>query len=172
MMWFSQGARHRKLAWMWKIKFSGWHSTEADFDKCLYEMSDSSFREKYMPRIMFHFYQCFYRRSIKEGANYACAKDRNCDITMETRNSCRFCRFQKCLTLGMSKEGKYCCDALSSDLLQLVIYTLWKSETLKDFNLKEEHEVHMLVLSICLKFNSLHVYGRNYRHLQCQTQKE
>ncbi|XP_022091339.1 zygotic gap protein knirps-like [Acanthaster planci] len=49
--------------------------------------------------------KCFYRRSIKEGANYACAKDRNCDITMETRNSCRFCRFQKCLALGMSKEG-------------------------------------------------------------------
>ncbi|XP_071832749.1 uncharacterized protein [Apostichopus japonicus] len=49
--------------------------------------------------------KCFYRRSIREGANYACAKDRGCDITMETRNSCRYCRFQKCLTLGMSKEG-------------------------------------------------------------------
>ncbi|XP_072013743.1 LOW QUALITY PROTEIN: uncharacterized protein [Amphiura filiformis] len=49
--------------------------------------------------------KCFYRRSIKEGANYACAKERNCEITMETRNSCRYCRFQKCLALGMSKEG-------------------------------------------------------------------
>ncbi|XP_063958162.1 uncharacterized protein LOC129265451 [Lytechinus pictus] len=49
--------------------------------------------------------KCFYRRSIREGANYACAKERSCEITMETRNSCRFCRFQKCIGLGMSKEG-------------------------------------------------------------------
>ncbi|VDN59568.1 unnamed protein product [Dracunculus medinensis] len=29
--------------------------------------------------------------------NYVCAKDKNCDITAETKNRCNYCRFQKCL---------------------------------------------------------------------------
>ncbi|XP_033110455.1 steroid receptor seven-up-like [Anneissia japonica] len=49
--------------------------------------------------------KCFYRRTIKEGANYVCPKSNSCSVTMETRNSCRYCRFQKCMALGMCKEG-------------------------------------------------------------------
>ncbi|XP_077996097.1 uncharacterized protein LOC144449439 [Glandiceps talaboti] len=49
--------------------------------------------------------KCFYRRSIREGARYMCAKSGNCCITPDTRNSCRYCRFYRCLALGMSPEG-------------------------------------------------------------------
>ncbi|XP_070571598.1 uncharacterized protein [Ptychodera flava] len=49
--------------------------------------------------------KCFYRRSIREGARYICSKSGNCCITADTRNTCRYCRFYRCLALGMSPEG-------------------------------------------------------------------
>ncbi|XP_006815259.1 uncharacterized protein LOC102809332 [Saccoglossus kowalevskii] len=49
--------------------------------------------------------KCFYRRSIREGAHYMCSKTNNCNMTPDTRNSCRYCRFYRCLALGMSPEG-------------------------------------------------------------------
>ena len=36
---------------------------------------------------------------------YKCPEKNNCEINLTTRNACRACRFQKCLTAGMSIEG-------------------------------------------------------------------
>ena len=36
---------------------------------------------------------------------YTCHKDKNCPINKVTRNRCQYCRLQKCLATGMSKEG-------------------------------------------------------------------
>jgi hypothetical protein len=36
---------------------------------------------------------------------YKCPEKNNCEINPSTRNACRACRFQKCLTAGMSIEG-------------------------------------------------------------------
>lgn len=46
----------------------------------------------------------FFRRSVQKNMIYQCQKDQNCEINKFTRNRCQFCRFQKCFTVGMSKE--------------------------------------------------------------------
>ncbi|CAI9724068.1 selenocysteine lyase-like isoform X1 [Octopus vulgaris] len=46
----------------------------------------------------------FFRRSIRKKMVYLCIS-KNCIINKFTRTRCAYCRLQKCLTLGMSKEA-------------------------------------------------------------------
>lgn len=46
----------------------------------------------------------FFRRSVQKNMTYQCHKDQNCEINKMTRNRCQYCRFQKCFSVGMSKE--------------------------------------------------------------------
>ncbi|VDD74272.1 unnamed protein product [Mesocestoides corti] len=50
----------------------------------------------------------FFRRTISERDNqrYTCRNGGTCIITLATRNNCKSCRYRKCLSVGMSKEGK------------------------------------------------------------------
>lgn len=49
----------------------------------------------------------FFRRSQTNGksSTYKCNGDENCSLNVF--QSCRYCRFKKCLQLGMSYKGKY-----------------------------------------------------------------
>ena len=47
----------------------------------------------------------FFRRSIRANARYACRWTRNCVVDRFTRNRCKYCRLEKCVLLGMKKEG-------------------------------------------------------------------
>ena len=47
----------------------------------------------------------FFRRSQSNSSNYSCQKESKCQIDRLNRNRCQYCRLQKCLALGMSKEG-------------------------------------------------------------------
>ncbi|XP_077990093.1 putative nuclear hormone receptor HR3 [Glandiceps talaboti] len=49
----------------------------------------------------------FFRRTIKErdSDRYVCPRNKDCQINCTTRNTCRHCRFSKCLKVGMSVEG-------------------------------------------------------------------
>lgn len=38
---------------------------------------------------------------------YTCHREKNCIINKVTRNRCQYCRLQKCLEVGMSKECEY-----------------------------------------------------------------
>ena len=49
----------------------------------------------------------FFRRSIRANARYACRGSRGCAIEKHTRNRCQYCRLQKCVAMGMRKEGKH-----------------------------------------------------------------
>ena len=49
----------------------------------------------------------FFRRSIRANARYACRGSRTCAIEKHTRNRCQYCRQQKCMEMGMRKEGMY-----------------------------------------------------------------
>ncbi len=46
----------------------------------------------------------FYRRSLNKSSTYRCSFDKKCHITLLYRN-CRYCRFQKCVRVGMVPEG-------------------------------------------------------------------
>lgn len=49
----------------------------------------------------------FFRRSVRANARYACRGNRNCAIEKHTRNRCQYCRLQKCISMGMRKEGGF-----------------------------------------------------------------
>lgn len=48
----------------------------------------------------------FFRRSQSSVVNYQCPRNKNCVVDRVNRNRCQYCRLQKCLRLGMSRDGK------------------------------------------------------------------
>ncbi|XP_028849604.1 nuclear receptor subfamily 4 group A member 1-like isoform X1 [Denticeps clupeoides] len=46
----------------------------------------------------------FFKRTVQRNAQYTCLHRRECPIDKQRRNRCRFCRFQKCLAVGMVRE--------------------------------------------------------------------
>lgn len=55
--------------------------------------------------------QGFFRRSIQQNIQYKkCLKMENCTIMRINRNRCQQCRFKKCLSVGMSRDGEYLYD--------------------------------------------------------------
>lgn len=46
----------------------------------------------------------FFKRTVQKGSKYVCLADKSCPVDKRRRNRCQFCRFQKCLAVGMVKE--------------------------------------------------------------------
>ncbi|PRD28408.1 UNVERIFIED_CONTAM: rxraa [Trichonephila clavipes] len=51
----------------------------------------------------------FFKRTVRKDLSYACREDRNCIIDKRQRNRCQYCRYQKCLSMGMKREGMCVC---------------------------------------------------------------
>lgn len=49
--------------------------------------------------------QGFFKRTVQNNKHYTCTESRSCKIDKTQRKRCPFCRFQKCLTVGMRLEG-------------------------------------------------------------------
>lgn len=47
-----------------------------------------------------------FQRTVQKNAKYVCLANKNCPVDKRRRNRCQYCRFQKCLVVGMVKEGK------------------------------------------------------------------
>ncbi|CCD67148.1 Nuclear hormone receptor E75 [Caenorhabditis elegans] len=47
----------------------------------------------------------FFRRTIRSQQTYTCRFTQKCAIDKDQRNACRYCRFQRCLTVGMEPEA-------------------------------------------------------------------
>ncbi|XP_028967517.1 probable nuclear hormone receptor HR3 [Galendromus occidentalis] len=47
----------------------------------------------------------FFRRSQSSVVNYQCPRQKNCVVDRVNRNRCQYCRLQKCLSLGMSRDA-------------------------------------------------------------------
>lgn len=47
--------------------------------------------------------RAFFRRSVQSGYNtsYCCVKDGDCVVNQRTRKNCQYCRYQRCLNVGM-----------------------------------------------------------------------
>lgn len=52
----------------------------------------------------------FFKRTVQKGSKYVCLAEKACPVDKRRRNRCQFCRFQKCLMVGMVKEvgGRLC----------------------------------------------------------------
>ena len=61
---------------------------------------------KYACNLIFLTTQKFFRRGLAEHGSYTCKTNKACVINPRTRNACRYCRYQKCLSVGMSRDGK------------------------------------------------------------------
>lgn len=48
------------------------------------------------------------QRTVQKNAKYVCLANKNCPVDKRRRNRCQYCRFQKCLGVGMVKEGRAC----------------------------------------------------------------
>ncbi|CAJ0942197.1 unnamed protein product, partial [Mesorhabditis belari] len=46
----------------------------------------------------------FFKRTVQKKAKYVCAGNKNCPIDKRYRSRCQYCRYQKCLQVGMVKE--------------------------------------------------------------------
>lgn len=51
------------------------------------------------------FLKGFFRRSIQKQIEYKCLRDGNCTVVRLNRNRCQYCRFKKCISVGMSKDS-------------------------------------------------------------------
>nr|BBC78046.1 retinoid X receptor [Corbicula sandai] len=47
----------------------------------------------------------FFMRTVRKDLTYACRDDRNCMIDKRQRNRCQYCRYMKCLSMGMKREA-------------------------------------------------------------------
>lgn len=47
----------------------------------------------------------FFKRTVRKDLTYTCRDNRDCIIDKRQRNRCQYCRYQKCLTVGMKKEA-------------------------------------------------------------------
>lgn len=63
-----------------------------------------------------------WQRTVQKNAKYVCLANKDCPVDKRRRNRCQFCRFQKCLAVGMVKEG----NAMSVSLL---VTNVWRRET-------------------------------------------
>ena len=46
----------------------------------------------------------FFKRTVQKNSKYVCLADKNCPVDKRRRNRCQYCRFHKCLAVGMVKE--------------------------------------------------------------------
>lgn len=46
----------------------------------------------------------FFKRTVQKNSKYVCLANKDCPVDKRRRNRCQFCRFQKCLAVGMVKE--------------------------------------------------------------------
>ncbi|XP_072176570.1 nuclear hormone receptor family member nhr-91-like [Diadema setosum] len=47
----------------------------------------------------------FFKRTVQNKRVYTCVGNGHCEVTKAQRNRCQFCRFQKCLQMGMMLEA-------------------------------------------------------------------
>jgi len=47
----------------------------------------------------------FFKRTVRKDLTYACREEKSCLIDKRQRNRCQYCRYQKCLSMGMKREA-------------------------------------------------------------------
>uniref|UniRef100_A0A3P8WVT7 Retinoic acid receptor RXR n=1 Tax=Cynoglossus semilaevis TaxID=244447 RepID=A0A3P8WVT7_CYNSE len=48
----------------------------------------------------------FFKRTVRKDLTYTCRDNKDCMVDKRQRNRCQYCRYQKCLAMGMKREGE------------------------------------------------------------------
>uniref|UniRef100_A0A8C6P3M8 Retinoic acid receptor RXR n=1 Tax=Nothobranchius furzeri TaxID=105023 RepID=A0A8C6P3M8_NOTFU len=48
----------------------------------------------------------FFKRTVRKDLTYTCRDNKDCIVDKRQRNRCQYCRYQKCLAMGMKREGE------------------------------------------------------------------
>lgn len=81
----------------------------------------------------FNILVCFFflQRTVQKNAKYVCLADKNCPVDKRRRNRCQFCRFQKCLSVGMVKEGKFLWSCFKYWTSKYIVFIITRKKRLK-----------------------------------------
>lgn len=63
--------------------------------------------QKYLIKCFYFYVQVFFRRYLQNNTPYICALEEKCEIKPDRKGTCSYCRLQKCIAEGMSKDCKY-----------------------------------------------------------------
>ncbi|XP_068071127.1 retinoic acid receptor RXR-beta-A isoform X14 [Danio rerio] len=47
----------------------------------------------------------FFKRTVRKDLSYTCRDNKDCLVDKRQRNRCQYCRYQKCLAMGMKREA-------------------------------------------------------------------
>uniref|UniRef100_A0A668UZ43 Retinoid X receptor beta n=1 Tax=Oreochromis aureus TaxID=47969 RepID=A0A668UZ43_OREAU len=47
----------------------------------------------------------FFKRTVRKDLTYTCRDNKDCTVDKRQRNRCQYCRYQKCLAMGMKREA-------------------------------------------------------------------
>ncbi|MGH0178917.1 UNVERIFIED_CONTAM: hypothetical protein FKN15_078535 [Acipenser sinensis] len=47
----------------------------------------------------------FFKRTVRKDLTYTCRDNKDCLVDKRQRNRCQYCRYQKCLAMGMKREA-------------------------------------------------------------------
>uniref|UniRef100_A0A0N5AH54 Nuclear receptor domain-containing protein n=1 Tax=Syphacia muris TaxID=451379 RepID=A0A0N5AH54_9BILA len=89
----------------------------------------------------------FFRRTVRKKHTYVCRFDKKCIVDKDHRNTCRKCRFDRCMKCGMRREAvQHERDRIASHRSTTVVSS--SSEAYIDELLKAERAAHMLRASV------------------------
>ena len=65
----------------------------------------------FLPGKHYGVYSCegckgFFKRTVRKDLTYTCRDNKDCMVDKRQRNRCQYCRYQKCLAMGMKREGE------------------------------------------------------------------
>ncbi|XP_058243026.1 retinoic acid receptor RXR-beta-B isoform X1 [Hemibagrus wyckioides] len=49
----------------------------------------------------------FFKRTVRKDLSYICRDSKECLVDKRQRNRCQYCRYQKCLAMGMKREDRH-----------------------------------------------------------------
>ena len=78
--------------------------------RILYMIYNAYKRSQVKSKIYFLHCSCegckgFFKRTVRKDLSYACREEKTCIIDKRQRNRCQYCRYQKCLAMGMKREA-------------------------------------------------------------------
>lgn len=91
----------------------------------------------------------FFKRTVRKDLTYTCRDNKDCVIDKRQRNRCQYCRYQKCLAMGMKREGT---AHTVEDNVSLSYFLIFINLPFKRLNFGEvsSRGVHSEVHMICI----------------------